>query len=96
MFKFTNVDSQIGEIGYRLNTSYQSQGYAIEANTAFIEYIFSQLGAHKISALCLTENNASWGLMIKLGMHREGILKSHFKLDKQWHDAYMYSIINEI
>ena len=40
MFKFTNVGSQIGEIGYRLNTSYQSQGYAIEANTAFIEYIF--------------------------------------------------------
>jgi len=95
MFKFTNVDSQIGEIGYRINKNYQAKGYAFEASASFINYLFKQVNVHKVSALCLTDNEASWGLMEKLGMKKEGTLKSHFKVNEQWHDAYIYSVLEE-
>ena len=96
MFKFTSVDHQLSEIGYRINSNYQGKGYAYEALYDFISYIFENLSLHKVSALCLASNKASWGLMEKLGMLQEGILKSHFKVDEEWHDAYIYSILKPV
>jgi [ribosomal protein S5]-alanine N-acetyltransferase len=93
MFKFSSLDHLVGEIGYRINTKYQGRGYALEASRSFIATIFKQLNAHKVSALCLADNEASWRLMEKLGMQREGFLKSHFKVNELWHDAYIYSIL---
>ena len=93
MFKYTDVESGNGEIGYRLNRHYQGKGYAFEAVSLFIRQLFSELGVHKIIALCATDNDASWRLMEKLGMTREGAMRSHFRLRGQRFDAYSYAIL---
>lgn len=95
MFKYTNVESDVGEIGYRLNRKYQGAGYAYEAVFALVRSLFDDMNLHKISAVCLIENTGSWKLMEKLGMHREGVLKSHFRLDDRWFDGYSYAVVNE-
>lgn len=96
MFKLTNIDSGIGEIGYRLNKNYQGKGLAFEANSYFIRHLFNTLSLHKICALCLADNEASWALMEKLSMTKEGTLSSHFKVGEKWHDAYLYSALQTI
>ena len=95
MFKYTDVSSGNGEIGYRLNRHYQGKGYAVEAVSRFIRQLFKELALHKIIALCATENTSSWRLMEKLGMRKEGELRSHFQLRGQRFDAYSYAILSK-
>ncbi|NOU51911.1 GNAT family N-acetyltransferase [Pseudoalteromonas sp. JBTF-M23] len=95
MFKYVNKESLIGEIGYRLHKDFIGQGYAFEAVDAFVKKLFEQLPVMKIIALCATENTASWRLMEKLGMQREGHLRSHFKLGDERADAYYYGLCRD-
>ncbi|WP_192506249.1 GNAT family N-acetyltransferase [Pseudoalteromonas aurantia] len=92
MFKYVNKPSLVGEIGYRLNKEFIGFGYAFEAVSMLIESLFSELKVMKIVAVCAVDNAASWRLMEKLGMQREGLLRSHFLIGSERLDAYSYGI----
>ena len=89
------------ELGYIFNPDYHNQGYASEASKALIQYAFHKFKAHRVIAHCNQENIASWKLLEKIGMRREGhfIKNAYFrKDDKQnpvWVDSYGYAILNE-
>ena len=89
------------EVGYIINKDYQRKGYAYEALTAVINYAFKN-GIHRIIAKCNPRNNASWGLLEKAGLKREGHLKeSHYNRlyehnNPIWQDTYIYSLINNL
>jgi len=93
MFKYTDLVNAVGEVGYRFNRSYQGKGYAYEAVSAMIGYLIHEFKVQKINAVCATKNQASWKLMEKLGMQKEGLLRSHFILGEQREDAYTYGIL---
>ncbi|WP_105166972.1 GNAT family N-acetyltransferase [Pseudoalteromonas sp. T1lg23B] len=95
MFKYVNKASLIGEIGYRLHKDFIGQGYAFEAVSLFVERLFVEQEVMKITALCAIENIASWKLMEKLGMQREGHLRRHFQLSTQRSDAYYYGLCRD-
>lgn len=84
------------EIGWVLHPSYQGQGYATEAARALLHHGFVTLQAHRIIATCQPENRASYHVMEKLGMRREG----HFRKciargDGVWWDEYFYAMLAE-
>ena len=87
------------ELGYVFNRKYQGQGYAIESTRALVDYAFTELGARRIIAMCNPDNHASWKLLEKLHMRREGHLKQniYFKQDAMgnplWLDTYLYGIL---
>lgn len=89
------------EIGYVFNPRYYGAGYATEACKGMLKVGFEQYGAHRIIARCDPENSASWKLLERLSMRREGHYKkpAFFKKDADgrplWHDAYEYSILEE-
>ena len=89
------------EIGYIFNPAYYGQGYATEACRRILQYGFKQLGAHRIIALCNPENGASWKLLERLDMRREGhlIKPAYFRKTPDgkpiWHDAYQYAILSD-
>lgn len=89
------------EIGYVFNSEYWGRGYATEACGEVLEYGFTKLGAHRIAAMCNPLNTASWRLMERLNMRREGHLLKNifFKRDKAgnpvWNDTYEYAILAE-
>jgi RimJ/RimL family protein N-acetyltransferase len=89
------------EIGYVFNSEYWGRGYAAEACRKVLEYGFMRLGAHRIAAMCNPRNKASWRLMERLNMRREGHLLKNifFKRDKAgnplWIDTYEYAILSE-
>ena len=62
------------ELGWILNKAYQGHGYALEAARAAIEYGRQVLGARRFFAQCDSENEASYRLMERLGMHRVSCL----------------------
>ncbi len=63
------------ELGYIFNPAYWGKGYATEACRRILQYGFEELGAHRIMARCSPENEASWRLLERLSMRREGFFK---------------------
>ncbi|HOM01683.1 MAG TPA: GNAT family protein [Acetivibrio sp.] len=89
------------EIGYVFNPQYYGNGYATESCRAVIDYGFKNLKARRIVAMCNPENIASWKLLERLNMRREGHLLKNifFKRDEMgeciWVDTYEYAILKE-
>jgi [ribosomal protein S5]-alanine N-acetyltransferase len=81
------------ELGYTFNRSFWNNGYATEAAQAVLDRAFGVLKLHRVCATCDTRNAASWRVMEKLGMRREG----HFLRDRlqrgEWRDTYLYAIL---
>ena len=58
------------EVGWRLGEDAWGKGYAKEAAAAALDLAFGRFGADQVIALTVTPNEASWGLMKRLGMTR--------------------------
>lgn len=85
---------QTYEIGWVLHPDYHRRGYASEAAVALLHYGFEEMGLHRIIATCQPENPASYGVMEKIGMRREG----HFRQcihrgGDLWWDEYFYAML---
>lgn len=78
---FCPQEADVYEMGWIFNRQYWGRGLAYESCAAVLEYGFSVRKAHKIWAETIDEEK-SVGLMEKLGMHPEGILRSHTR-DRQ-------------
>ncbi|MGE7839180.1 GNAT family N-acetyltransferase [Lysinibacillus sp. NPDC093712] len=83
------------EIGWVLNPAYYRQGYASEAAHALLDYGFTKMKLHRIIATCQPENIASYRVMEKIGMQREGFFKKCIPYGNDWWDEYYYAILQE-
>lgn len=84
------------EIGWVLHPNYQRRGYASEAALALLRYGFETMKLHRIIATCQPENQASWGVMEKIGMRREGhFQKCIHRGGDVWWDEYFYALLAE-
>ncbi|CCN80472.1 putative Acyl-CoA N-acyltransferase (fragment) (fragment) [Vibrio nigripulchritudo SFn27] len=72
----------------------QKKGYAFEAAKALMEHGFAKMNIQRIVATCQPENTASYQLMEKLGMRREGHFKQCIQRSNgEWCDEYFYAIL---
>jgi RimJ/RimL family protein N-acetyltransferase len=83
-----------GNIGYELDPRYWGRGFATEAARAMVALGFEQLGLHRIWSWCVADNTASWRVMEKLGMRREGHLREREFYKGRWWDQYLYAILD--
>ncbi len=58
------------EAGWRLREDAWGQGYAKEGAIAAIDLAFERFGADEVIAMTLQGNEASWGMMLRLGLKR--------------------------
>lgn len=86
------------ELGYIFNPGFTNLGYCTESAGAMLSYAFTVLGAHKAVAFCNPLNTASWRVLEKIGMRREGFFreKAYFREDENgnplWHDCFAYGL----
>jgi len=83
------------EIGYELHPDYWRKGYAKEAITEVLSFGFNNLALHRIGAIVFIDNEASNQLLMKLGFHKEGILKDYMFQQGKAHDTYVYAMLKE-
>jgi RimJ/RimL family protein N-acetyltransferase len=85
----------VASLGYSLAAMYWGQGYTLEAATAVIDWAFPALGLAKVFATADERNRQSWRVMEKLGMTREGVLRSHRILRGERQDVVYYGLLRE-
>lgn len=87
------------ELGYVFHPDHWGRGYASEAVTGLLAVAFDEWGVRRVTAHCNPANTASWRLLERVGLRREGHLRSaaSFATDEAgrpvWHDAYLYAVL---
>ena len=80
-------------IGYTLARSHWGKGYATEAVTRLLDYLFFELSAHRIVADCDTDNISSFRLLERLGFRREAHFVESYWMGDYWGDEYYYGLL---
>jgi ribosomal-protein-alanine N-acetyltransferase len=81
------------ELGYWLGVPFWTQGYMTEAAAALVNYGFTALNLHKITAGHFTRNPASGRVMQKIGMVCEGIRYQHVCKNGVFEDHAIYGLL---
>jgi len=88
-------DDEQTEIGYTLNPDFQGLGYAKEAVTAVISYLFMVLGKHRIIASVDPDNEKSISLLERIGMRKEAHFVKSINFNGIWSDDCIYALLRE-
>jgi ribosomal-protein-alanine N-acetyltransferase len=87
------VTENQASIGYILNRRYWSHGYATETVKALVDYLFSELGVHRVYASCDPRNHASIRVLEKVGMRLEGKLRENVIIRGEYRDSLIFGIL---
>jgi ribosomal-protein-alanine N-acetyltransferase len=85
--------SQCCMIGYWMGERFAGKGHMAEAVKLVVPYIFSSLQLHRIEAACIPGNHRSIRLLEKAGFQREGYLRKYLKINGEWQDHLMFSLL---
>jgi RimJ/RimL family protein N-acetyltransferase len=81
------------EVWYKIHVDYWRKGYTTEALTRLLDFGFNDLKLHRIEAGCAVENIASYKVLEKAGMTREGTKRKNLPIRGDWKDNYLYAIL---
>lgn len=86
-----------GEVGWILHKDFWRMGYGSEMGKAMLELGFDSLNLRRIFACCDSENQGSYKVMEKLGMHKVGLFIEARKAFKgscnEYSDELLYAIL---
>jgi RimJ/RimL family protein N-acetyltransferase len=82
------------ELGFVLDPAHTGHGYATEAVRGLVAHCFAYLGVHRVVASCFLDNTASWRLMERIGMRREGhAVAESLHRSGRWLDTLSYAVL---
>ena len=90
-----DVRNETGELGYAIGRPYWGQGLVPEAGVAVVDWVFEEFALAKVHARADLRNVGSQRVMEKLGMTREGVLRSQSKRRGVRVDYVYYGLLRE-
>lgn len=85
-------DPRLARIGFTLAGDAQGRGYASEAVTAVLDWLFAR-GKHRVSADCDTRNVRSAALLERVGMRREAHHLASAWWKGEWTGELVYAVL---
>ena len=86
---------EIAELAYAISRDHWGRGLMTESARAVTEWAFSERGFAKVWANTDAGNSRSVRVMEKLGMTREGVLRSHRLVRGERRDEVCYGLLHE-
>lgn len=80
-------------LGYWIGQEHARQGYMTEALALVLDYLFDELGLHRVNAACLPSNRASQALLRHSGFREEGFAREYLRIDGRWQDHVLFAMI---
>ena len=93
--RISDEANRTGDFGYVLNRKYWGHGYMTESARAVLNVAFNELKLHRVWGTCHAQNRASYRVMEKLGMRREGLFLKNAMEKGEWRDTYLYAVLEE-
>lgn len=91
----TDYSGHIVTVGYTFSGEYQHHGYATEAVTALLDYLFRQRDIARVQAKVMPQNLPSIRLLERVGMRQEGLLKQGAFCKTTCVDVFLYAVTRE-
>lgn len=88
-------EQRVAYLGYDLHPDYWGQGITAEALEALIQFGFTWLNLHRITAQSHPENVAATRVLEKLGFRNEGYLRESHYEQGQWWDRLLYAVVEQ-
>ena len=82
-------------IGFGVVPDERHKGYATEAATMIVDYLFLVDNIVRVQADTSTENKASQRVLEKVDFQKEGMIRRHFFSTGKWRDSFLYSILRD-
>jgi RimJ/RimL family protein N-acetyltransferase len=92
---FLDSDKKQVEIGYTLDKNQHGKGYATEAVTEIINYLFNELNKRRIITSMDPRNIKSIKLVERLGFRKEAHFKESIFMNGEWADDFVYAILKD-
>ena len=93
--RFPGSMPQQAEVGGTLAPKYQRQGYATEALSAVLDYLFIEMDRHRVFASTDPSNNSAVELLKRIGMRKEAHLRKSQLVRGEWADDFIYAMLCE-
>jgi RimJ/RimL family protein N-acetyltransferase len=87
-------DERQAEIGFTIAPGYQGRGFATEAARTLLGYLFGTRRKHRVVAYCDARNDASAGVLRRLGMRQEGHLLESTRAKGEWTDDLAFALLD--
>lgn len=81
-------------LGYSISQRFEGQGLMTEILSAGIDYMFKEVGLHRIMANYMPENKRSAAVLAQLGFEKEGFARDYLMIAGQWRDHVLTAKIN--
>jgi RimJ/RimL family protein N-acetyltransferase len=81
------------KLGYAIHADHWGHGYATDAARILIDFGFTELGLHRISAAIGPDNAASIAVVKRLGFELEGCIRDHVWTNGGWRASQLYSVL---
>ncbi|MBN1567138.1 MAG: GNAT family N-acetyltransferase [Acidobacteria bacterium] len=85
--------NQRADLSYTLARPHWNKGLTTEAARTVMDWAFNTQDIYRLCAWCDPRNTSSWRVMEKLGMKREGLLRSHLFWNGEYRDQLWYGIL---
>jgi RimJ/RimL family protein N-acetyltransferase len=85
---------QQAELGWTVDPAVQGRGIGTEVARELLPIAFDGVGVRRVIALCIADNAASWRIMEKIGLRREGLFVAEaLHRDGHWVDSLAYALL---
>jgi RimJ/RimL family protein N-acetyltransferase len=84
-----------GEFGFVFDPRFHGRGYAREAALEMLRLGFEQMGLHRIIGRADARNDASAGLMTRLGLRKEAHFVKNGYIKGEWTDEVVFAMLAE-
>jgi RimJ/RimL family protein N-acetyltransferase len=87
-----SLEGRTAEVGYTFASAYWGRGYAVEALTALVDYLFDDVKVTRVFGMLHPDNPASAMVLERTGFLFEGHTKSSFWLGDENSDDWIYGL----
>lgn len=85
--------SQSCTLGYWMGEPHAGKGVMSKAVKRIVPYVFNDLKLHRLEAAAISTNRPSISLLEKCGFQFEGKVRKYLKINGEWQDHRLYSIL---
>ena len=85
---------QSGTLGFSVDAQHQGQGLMYEITDRALQFMFEEVGLHRIAATHMPSNHRSAKLLDRLGFQQEGIAPDYLKIAGRWETHVLRAKIN--